>query len=696
MAINLSDNILAKTTAPADAKYGPYAAGTTAGATAAAIAALVQTYRYEGLTVGIKSGTNPLVEYWFVGGTADNNLTFKASVDTNYYPTALSWTNGTTAGPTGTLTIAGGGSDVVFPSIPSASATISGIVNTTSQILVGNKTFSDLTTFSAGLTATGATFTGNIQATGFKTPGGSSTGFLKADGSVDSSFYATLSVVGSTYLALSGGTMTGGLTGTSASFTNFYGTFNGTASSASQLDHNIVIGITGPDIVTTGATVTTAFSGNTPILISTTLSNTGVTAGSNFNTFSVDAKGRITAASTQSYASTDKLNDITSRGATSSSAITINNHTDSSSSSTGALIVQGGVGITGQLFVDGNTTIGGTATIQGNLIVNGNSTVISSTQIAIQDAILVLGGTAGATAGDTLDKGVKYSYWSGSSKNGYFGYDQSTSYFSYYSDATETSGIISGTLGDMAATNFRGNLIGTGATLSGGLTASTGSFSSNLTLNNGVLVLNNQNNGNNKGTFYYDTELSGGNLAIVFGSVAPGATAYVMYSSDLVGFYAPLGGATFSGRIATTNHTDSTSTITGALQVQGGIGLTGSISVGNQINIATSGTNVTSFSSNSTTLATVSATPIDTFAIATYRSGKYLVQVTQGTNYQVSEITIIHNGTTTMITEYGVLETNGPLTTFTSDVTGGNARLIATMGSATSATIKVSRNLVVI
>ena len=75
---------------------------------------------------------------------------------------------------------------------------------------------------------------------------------------------------------------------------------------------------------------------------------------------------------------------------------------------------------------------------------------------------------------------------------------------------------------------------------------------------------------------------------------------------------------------------------------------------------------------------------------------KYTIQVTQGTNYQVSTILVIHNGTTTNMTEYGVLETNGSLATFTSDISGGNVRLLVTMGSATSATINLDKAIIVI
>ena len=59
--------------------------------------------------------------------------------NTNYYPTAFAWTNGTTAGPTGSLT-GSGMSPVSFGAIPSASASASGVVTTASQTFGGTKT----------------------------------------------------------------------------------------------------------------------------------------------------------------------------------------------------------------------------------------------------------------------------------------------------------------------------------------------------------------------------------------------------------------------------------------------------------------------------------------------------------------------------------------------------------------------------
>lgn len=77
----------------------------------------------------------------FLNGAGD----FTTPPDTKDYPTSLTWTNGTTAGPIGKL--AGTGmSTVNFPAIPSASASNSGVVTTGAQTIAGNKTLSGTTT----------------------------------------------------------------------------------------------------------------------------------------------------------------------------------------------------------------------------------------------------------------------------------------------------------------------------------------------------------------------------------------------------------------------------------------------------------------------------------------------------------------------------------------------------------------------
>lgn len=77
MAINLSDNILAKTTAPSDSKYGPYSGASLSAALASANAYLLPSYRYKGLTIGILVNSDPIVEYWFYSGIEDIDLIIK-------------------------------------------------------------------------------------------------------------------------------------------------------------------------------------------------------------------------------------------------------------------------------------------------------------------------------------------------------------------------------------------------------------------------------------------------------------------------------------------------------------------------------------------------------------------------------------------------------------------------------------------
>jgi hypothetical protein len=90
------------------------------------------------------------------------------------------------------------------------------------------------------------------------------------------------------------------------------------------------------------------------------------------------------------------------------------------------------------------------------------------------------------------------------------------------------------------------------------------------------------------------------------------------------------------------------------------------------------------------------ATVVDSWSIGQYRSSRYSVQITDTvtSEYQVSDMSVLQDGTNTTFNEFGILFTGSdPLGTFTSNIAAGNARLIFTPTNANAMNIKVSRTL---
>lgn len=100
--------------------------------------------------------------------------------------------------------------------------------------------------------------------------------------------------------------------------------------------------------------------------------------------------------------------------------------------------------------------------------------------------------------------------------------------------------------------------------------------------------------------------------------------------------------------------------------------------------------------SGNTTLSTVSQTVIDTFSASTYRSAKYLVQITDNVSnyYHVTELMFIWNGSSVQKIEYAVVTTAGELGTFDADINSGNVRLLLTATDSNSRTVKYQRTLI--
>lgn len=95
-------------------------------------------------------------------------------------------------------------------------------------------------------------------------------------------------------------------------------------------------------------------------------------------------------------------------------------------------------------------------------------------------------------------------------------------------------------------------------------------------------------------------------------------------------------------------------------------------------------------SSNVVASSVAGSQAIDSFQASQFRSAKYLVQVTSGTDYHTTEILLIHNGTTVHMTEYASIFDNAELATFDADIASGYVRLLATPTN-TGSSIRVYR-----
>lgn len=214
----------------------------------------------------------------------------------------------------------------------------------------------------------------------------------------------------------------------------------------------------------------------------------------------------------------------------------------------------------------------------------------------------------------------------------------------------------------------------------GDLTVSTTTFNlanttaTTLNLGGASTTLNVSHVGTGARTINIATAATGGASTLTFGGGVTGNTLKIQ--------------GTASGQInlttdVTTGIANLFTSVTGKLQIGG---------VGSELYVGTQ----TAVTGTTTTVATTSETVTDQFSTSEFRSAEYLVQITQGSSYQVSKILLVHDGTTPYITEYGTLLSGSTLGTLDVDITGGNARLLVTMANAASASVKVSRTSIIV
>jgi hypothetical protein len=115
--------------------------------------------------------------------------------------------------------------------------------------------------------------------------------------------------------------------------------------------------------------------------------------------------------------------------------------------------------------------------------------------------------------------------------------------------------------------------------------------------------------------------------------------------------------------------------VTGSFTVQGNVILSG----GSQSDKVTANVVTTpKIESSNANITVGSMTLIDSFLPATYRTAKYVIKASDNTGYESVEVLLVHNGTESYITVYGVISsTDDDIISISSNIGGGNVNLYA-------------------
>jgi hypothetical protein len=190
------------------------------------------------------------------------------------------------------------------------------------------------------------------------------------------------------------------------------------------------------------------------------------------------------------------------------------------------------VGTLSSLAVTGGVTAA-SLTLSGNLIVNGSTTTVNSTVTTIDDPVITLGGDTAPSSDDNKDRGIEFRYHNGAAaKIGFFGYDDSTGRFVMIPDATNTSEVFAGTVGDIQAGTFFGDLSGTATNITASSNTSLTSLSNLTTVGTlGSLIVS----GATAGDLVRITQTGAGNAFVVEDSTNPDSTPFVISANGNVG-----------------------------------------------------------------------------------------------------------------------------------------------------------------
>ena len=275
---------------------------------------------------------------------------------------------------------------------------------------------------------------------------------------------------------IDGGAIDGAVIGASSAAAGTFTTINASGTITGDVTGDVTGNADTATTLATGRTITidgdvdataTSFDGSQNITLTTTLDSTGVSAASYGSStaipvITVDAKGRITAASTAAISSALTIaadsgsNDTVTVGTDTLTFAGTSNEINTTVTNNQIQIglpddvtIGGDLTVTGTLNSDDITsstvTITGDAVVSGTLTVNGTTTTVNSTTVQVDDPIFEIGDPS-ISSDDNLDRGIKFNWHNGTAaKKGFMGYDDSASEFVFIADATESSNTFTGT-----------------------------------------------------------------------------------------------------------------------------------------------------------------------------------------------------------------------------------------------------------
>jgi hypothetical protein len=239
--------------------------------------------------------------------------------------------------------------------------------------------------------------------------------------------------------------------------------------------------------------------------------------------------------------------------------LTVSSNSNTNSTTTGALVVAGGVGIARDLYIGGNTYL------QGNLFVDGDSFNVSSTNLLIADKTLTLASTASSALLAT-NAGL------------YIG--SGTTYASLYYDGAG-SWISGNSILPSGTRNLGSNLVPWNNLFANAVFDSSNRVLSSVTPTAGLgIAITDLASGGPAASFVVTNT---GVLSIIAGTDTriSSATGNVTISNTSTLQSVTGRGATTDQNIRLTAGTASNSQTTGTLVVTGGVGVSGSIYAGN-------------------------------------------------------------------------------------------------------------------